>query len=163
MWSFEQIYQDQIEPVFRFVLRLVGNREVAEDITSETFLTLYRHRDRVAEERLPAWLFTIAKNRARDYWRRTLTERRLAEQWAETEMTTVAEPGFVANLIESKALKPVHRLCLFLRYVHGMSRAEIAAYTALSEVQIKGHLQDALQLLRKELAERDAAGPAVEP
>jgi RNA polymerase sigma-70 factor (ECF subfamily) len=36
-----------------------------------------------------------------------------------------------------------------LRYVHGMSRSEIAERTGLSEVQVKGHLQYALALLRK--------------
>ena len=36
-----------------------------------------------------------------------------------------------------------------LRYVHGMTRAEIAGTTGLSEMQVKGHLQYALTLLRK--------------
>jgi DNA-directed RNA polymerase specialized sigma24 family protein len=36
-----------------------------------------------------------------------------------------------------------------LRYVHGSSRSEIASQLALSETQVKGHLQYALALLRK--------------
>jgi RNA polymerase sigma-70 factor (ECF subfamily) len=36
-----------------------------------------------------------------------------------------------------------------LRYVYGMTRAEIARQTGLSETQVKGHLQYALTLLRK--------------
>jgi RNA polymerase sigma-70 factor (ECF subfamily) len=36
-----------------------------------------------------------------------------------------------------------------LRYVSGMTRAEIAAETGMSETQVKGHLQYALSLLRK--------------
>jgi DNA-directed RNA polymerase specialized sigma24 family protein len=36
-----------------------------------------------------------------------------------------------------------------LRFVEGMTRAEIAAATGLSEMQVKGHLQYALALLRK--------------
>lgn len=157
MWSFEGIYSAEVERLFRYVLRLVGSRETAEDITSETFMALYRHREGVTDDRLPGWLYTTAKNRARDYWRRVLTERRLAEQVRVNELTSAAEPAFLADLIESKALKPVHRLCLILRYVHGMTRAEIAAYTSLSEMQIKGHLQYALQLLRKEIADRGVA------
>jgi DNA-directed RNA polymerase specialized sigma24 family protein len=43
----------------------------------------------------------------------------------------------------------VHRVCLALRYVQGMTRAEIAARTGLTEMQVKGHLQYALTLLRK--------------
>jgi RNA polymerase sigma-70 factor (ECF subfamily) len=50
-----------------------------------------------------------------------------------------------------KALKPVHRACLILRYVHGMDRSEIATRLGLRENQVKGHLQYALTLLRREL------------
>jgi DNA-directed RNA polymerase specialized sigma24 family protein len=52
-------------------------------------------------------------------------------------------------MFDSADLKPVHRTCLVLRYVHEMSRAEIAETTGLSETQVKGHLQYGLTLLRK--------------
>jgi RNA polymerase sigma-70 factor (ECF subfamily) len=52
-------------------------------------------------------------------------------------------------MLEGAGLKPVHRMCVMLRYVHGMSRAEIATETGLSETQVKGHLQYALGLLRR--------------
>jgi RNA polymerase sigma-70 factor (ECF subfamily) len=52
-------------------------------------------------------------------------------------------------MLESGDLKQVHRVCLLLRYVHGMTRAEIAAQTGLTEMQVKGHLQYGLTLLRK--------------
>jgi RNA polymerase sigma-70 factor (ECF subfamily) len=45
----------------------------------------------------------------------------------------------------------VHRACLILRYVHGLERTAIAARLGLTENQVKGHLQYAHQLLRKEL------------
>jgi RNA polymerase sigma-70 factor (ECF subfamily) len=54
-------------------------------------------------------------------------------------------------LRESKSLKPVHRACLILRYVHGMNRDEIARRLGLTETQVKGHLQYARTLLRREL------------
>ena len=44
----------------------------------------------------------------------------------------------------------MHRACLILRYVHGMSRAEIARELGLNDNQVKGHLQYALTLLRRE-------------
>jgi RNA polymerase sigma-70 factor (ECF subfamily) len=59
-------------------------------------------------------------------------------------------------ILESPHLKPVHRLCVMLRYVSGMTRAEIAAETGLSETQVKGHLQYALTLLRKAHGVREA-------
>jgi DNA-directed RNA polymerase specialized sigma24 family protein len=47
------------------------------------------------------------------------------------------------------SLKPIHRACLILHFAHGMTRSEIAQRLALSETKVKGHLQYALQLLRK--------------
>ncbi len=62
-------------------------------------------------------------------------------------------------LIEScKDLKPVHRACLLLRFVHGMTRAEIAVELGLTENQVKGSLQYALELLRKALPRASAHG-----
>jgi RNA polymerase sigma-70 factor (ECF subfamily) len=57
-----------------------------------------------------------------------------------------------SGLFESKALKPVHRICLVLRYAHEMTVTEIADRLGLSEVQVKGHLQYARVLLRKQLS-----------
>ena len=55
-------------------------------------------------------------------------------------------------LLENKALKPVHRVCLILRYVHGMSREEIAIRLGMTDNQVKGTLQYALELLRQQTA-----------
>ena len=46
-------------------------------------------------------------------------------------------PQVPPPLLESRALKPIHRLCLTLRYVQGMSRAEVAARLGLSETQVR--------------------------
>jgi RNA polymerase sigma-70 factor (ECF subfamily) len=148
MDRFDDLYRAHLPAVFRFALRCVGNRTVAEDLTAEAFLELYRHRERVDAHRLPAWLLTVVRNRARDYWRRRRVELRHAETLAGTE-AAVPEPALETWLLESPDLKDVHRTCLILRYVEGMSRAEIAQATGLSENQVKGYLQYALTLVRK--------------
>ena len=45
----------------------------------------------------------------------------------------------------------MHRACLILRYVHGMTREEISRRLALTDNQVKGHLQYSLTILRREL------------
>jgi DNA-directed RNA polymerase specialized sigma24 family protein len=52
-------------------------------------------------------------------------------------------------ILEGAGLKPVHRLCVMLRFVSGMTRTEIAVETGLTETQVKSYLQYALSLLRK--------------
>ena len=73
--AMESLYRTHAEAVFRYAFRLVGNRELAEDITGEAFLEFYRNQESVQAERLPAWLFTVVKNRAVDYWRKCNSER----------------------------------------------------------------------------------------
>jgi RNA polymerase sigma-70 factor (ECF subfamily) len=151
MGDFERLYKKHLEAVFGFSLHCVGRREIAEEITSEAFLMLYQHLDRIDEQQLPAWLFTVARNRAVDYWRRQKVEQRYAIIPQEPSVMP-RTPG--QSLLDNDKLNAVHRVCLILRYVHGMSRAEIARHTGASETQVKGHLQYALQLLRKELGRK---------
>jgi RNA polymerase sigma-70 factor (ECF subfamily) len=147
MGEFEELYRTHVQAVFRFALRCVAKRDLAEDLTSEAFLALYRNLDRIDASLLPGWLLTVVRNRARDHWRRQVVERRYLEGLPEP--VTAETPVLEHWILESAELKPVHRTCLMLRYVHGMTRAEIAATTGLSETQVKGYLQYALELLRK--------------
>jgi len=149
MSKFDEIYAKHAGAVFRYALKCVGRRDVAEDITSEVFLSLYRTIDSIDLEQLPAWLFTVAKNRAVDHWRRALVERKYLDVLGPAETTW--EPSVEVWLRETAALKPIHRACLILRYVHGMTRAEIAERLGLTGDQVKGHLQYSLTILRREL------------
>lgn len=149
METFEEVYQQYVEPVFRFVYQRVGRRDVAEDITSETFLKLHQNWPRIDRKQLPGWLFTVARNAAAMYWRHQSVERRyLAEAGPPAASELQGPPGW---LFENPALKPVHRVCLILRYVHDMDRSEIARHTGLTENQVKSCLQYARELLKRRI------------
>jgi RNA polymerase sigma-70 factor (ECF subfamily) len=149
MGDFEDIYSRHAGAVLRYAWRLVGRREIAEELAADAFLSLYEHMATIDVAQLPAWLFTAVRNRAIDYWRRQAVEGRYRNTLPE-EPTTPAHQTEL-ELLDHKALKPVHRLCLRLRYGYGMSIAEIARETGLSETQAKGHLQYGRQILRREL------------
>ena len=149
MSRFDEIYAKHAGAVFHYALKCVGRRDVAEDITSEVFLTLHRTIDSIDVEQLPRWLFTVAKNRAVDHWRRAHVEQKYLAALEPAAVTW--EPSVEVWLREATGLKPVHRACLILRYVHGMTRAEIAARLGLTDNQVKGHLQYSLTILRRDL------------
>jgi len=153
MSRFEGLYEKYVSAVFLYCLRQVGRRDLAEDIASEVFLTLYQKLEQVEDQHLPAWPFTVAKNKTVDYWRHEAVATRYKVAQPETPTGSEPDISFEAMLRQNKALKPVHRLCLTLRYVHGLNRTEIAQQTGLSETQIKGHLQYALKLLRQSFSE----------
>jgi RNA polymerase sigma-70 factor (ECF subfamily) len=147
MSAFEDLYRDHVQAVFRFAMSVAGRKEIAEDLTSEAFLALHRNLDSIDESRLPAWLLTVVRNRARDLWRRQAVEQRYAA--AAAHSPSVERPPLEQWILDDPRLKPIHRTCLMLRFVEGMTRVEIAARTGLSETQVKGLLQYALDLLRK--------------
>lgn len=151
--EFNGIYTQYVDAVFRVTLRAVSRREIAEEITSEVFLTLHQSAENITMDQIPAWLFTVAKRRAADYWRRWYLEQRWGEETVEAAPTTFSPPeiSFEDLLGRATSLKPVHRVCLVLRFVQGMTREEIATQTSLSELQVKGHLQYGLKLLRDAL------------
>jgi len=154
--EFNGIYNQHVDAVFRVTLRAVSRREIAEEITSEVFLTLFQSVETITPDQLPAWLFTVAKRRAADYWRRWYLEQRWAGETPVSELPADPQPHpeipFDDLLSRCSALKPVHRACLILRFVQGMTREEIASETGLSELQVKGHLQYGLKLLRDALS-----------
>jgi len=152
MADFEAVYRRHAAAVYRYALRTAGQRDLAEELAAEAFLALYKAFDTIDQEQLPGWLFTVVRNRAIDHWRRAALERRHLADF-DPEPAVVPAPTVVEWLDAVPALKPTHRACLILRYVHGLERAEIASRLGLSENQVKGHLQYARQLLRKELVD----------
>ncbi len=69
--DFAQVYREHVTRVYRYIHARVGNREDAEDLTAQVFFEAlekwpsYREQGKVA-----AWLFTIARRRVADYYRR---------------------------------------------------------------------------------------------
>ena len=149
MRDFEQVYRKYAAAVYRASLRYTGRPEIAEEITSEAFLALYQHFQQVDDSQLPAWLFTVAKRRAIDVWRKQAQENKAMEGMTEVREELPAGEDVEVLLARCRELKPIHRMCLMLRYVHGMSRSEIAARVGLEETQIKGYLQYGLKLLKQ--------------
>jgi RNA polymerase sigma-70 factor (ECF subfamily) len=61
--AFRELYVRFAQPTFRFLARLTGRRDAAEDLHQETWLQVARNHDRLRPDSdLSAWLFTIARN-----------------------------------------------------------------------------------------------------
>jgi RNA polymerase sigma-70 factor (ECF subfamily) len=146
MNEFEELYAEHVAAVFRYAMHCVGRRDIAEDMVSEAFLALFKNRERIDTSRLPGWLLTVVRNRATDYWRRQAVEQRYAS--SQVSAPPPPDPPDNDRLFNNDLLKPVHRVCLILRYVHGMNRTEIAGRIGLSPEQVKSRLQYALRVLR---------------
>ncbi|MDX1662442.1 MAG: sigma-70 family RNA polymerase sigma factor [Candidatus Promineifilaceae bacterium] len=134
--AFAQLYDAYIEQVYRFVHYRVGERQLAEDLSADTFLKAWEHLDRYEERGLPfgAWLFRIARNTVIDHYR----TRKAQVQWDET-VFQIEDPDApdVAEAVGTQlaaervigaldALTDDQRDVLILKFLQGMNTATVA-------------------------------------
>jgi len=68
--EFQAFYQENIGLIYRFVYSKVGNREEAEDLTSQIFVKAVRGMDTErGPQSMQKWLFQVARTTIADYWR----------------------------------------------------------------------------------------------
>jgi RNA polymerase sigma-70 factor (ECF subfamily) len=69
--AFSELYNRYIERIFKYLCSKTGNVTEAEDITSQTFLIAFESLHRYRQEGpFSSWLFSIAKNKAMDHFRK---------------------------------------------------------------------------------------------
>lgn len=74
--DFQNLYKTFLDPIYRFIyFRVGGDVEVAEDITSEVFMKALEHIEKLDIEKHPkSWLYTVARNKLKNYYRDKKTE-----------------------------------------------------------------------------------------
>ena len=125
------IYDRALPQVYGYLQRRVGDAEIAEDLTADTFLSAVQaiQRDAVPDMSV-AWLITVARNKLIDHWRRRATEREKLPLLHEDESV---DDGLDVHFERARAravlgtLGPHHQAALTLRYLDGMSVPEVAA------------------------------------
>jgi RNA polymerase sigma-70 factor (ECF subfamily) len=132
------------------------NREEAEDVVQDTFVKAWKSRWRVRDSaKLPAWLATIARHRARDLARKRRPEP-LPENFDSNEITEFEDVGQKADLdgeVRSALaqLPELHRAAVTLRYFEELDYGTIEETLGLTNGALRGILGRALGLMRKRL------------
>jgi RNA polymerase sigma-70 factor (ECF subfamily) len=143
--------------VYRFVLRLVGNTTVAEDLISEVFLDVWRQAGSFeARSAASTWLLAIARFKALSAMRRK-QEEELDEETAEAIEDTADDPEIAIQKRDKgeilrkclNALSPEHREIIDLVYYHEKSVEEVAGMVGIPEATVKTRMFYA----RKKLSE----------
>ncbi|WP_285613408.1 sigma-70 family RNA polymerase sigma factor [Actinokineospora globicatena] len=145
--AFGQLYDRYVDVVYRYVLFRVGDRELAEDVTSETFLRALRRITSVTYQGrdVGAWFVTIARNLVLDHvkssrFRLEVTTPEIRdserveagpEQQVMSKVTREALLGCVDQLGDDQ------RECIVLRFLQGLSVAETAEIMNRNEGAVK--------------------------
>jgi RNA polymerase sigma-70 factor, ECF subfamily len=161
--AFGRIYDRYVDTVFRFIYFRVGNRQLAEDLTSDTFLrALKRIGSFTWQGRdLGAWLVTIARNLVADHfksgrYRLEVTAGDVLDADREDrgpegspESAVVDHITNVALLTAVKRLNPEQQECIVLRFLQGFSVAETAQAMGKNEGAIKALQYRAVRALAR--------------
>jgi RNA polymerase sigma-70 factor (ECF subfamily) len=143
----------------------LGDPDLAQEVTQETFIKGYRHLAFLNEDsRFGVWITAIARNAAISLGLRRRNELKNRQRWALTQMEDAqsADRGAmeeksvsVETLRETLARLPAHhRECLVLFYLEGKGMAEAARALGLSETAFKTRLHRARGVLRERLEEQ---------
>jgi len=165
--AFETLYLRHKGGLYRFVLRGIKERGIAEELFQEIWMRVIEARARYAPQaRFTTWLYTIAHNRMVDHWRKrglslVSLETDDPDDPAPPEPVAVAarEPQRQAETNEQlarmaralEALPPAQREVFLMREEAGLSLTEIAAATGANEEAVKSRMRYAVAKLREAL------------
>jgi len=133
----------------RFLLRHVGDRELARDLVQESLMRLWMKREQVDAGKARSYLFTTGIHALVSHMRRTRWAVRLGPEHDPACSGRPAEPDLHAHLEAGlRRLPEAQRRVLTLRHLQGHSYDEIAAMTGLNPVQVKVYLHRGRKAMR---------------
>lgn len=164
--AFEALYDRHAALVYSVAYRVVGNAQVAEDVTQEVFLRLWRRPDLfdVSRGRFTTWLVSVTRNRAVDEVRSM--GRRLQHEIAQPDAgppdigdASAPDPEAEAQLtLEREAVQAAlatlpeeQREALFLAYFGGLTQQEIAERLGQPLGTVKTRIRLGMKKLRDRL------------
>lgn len=162
---FHRLYDEYHQDVFQFLIYLVKNRHLSEDLMHEVYIRVFRAYDRFeGKSSEKTWLFSIAKNVAIDHFRKMSVRQKHSNDFFdwETQQLISSEkiPEEVAVLNDDKILlyKTLdtctgdQKLVIIMRFFQDLSIAETADILGWTEGKVKTTQHRAIKSLREKLS-----------
>ncbi len=152
-----QIYEENFDRIYRYIVLKIGERTEAEDMTQQVFLSAFKSISSYKWKGTPfsAWLFRIAHNRIVDYLRKK--SKRVTVPLDESLASGSSNPGMeaernleIADLVSAtRRLTDSQQEVISLRFAGGLSIAEVARIMGKSHGAIKALQHSAVAALRR--------------
>ncbi|MEP6918329.1 MAG: RNA polymerase sigma factor [Acidobacteriota bacterium] len=154
--AFDALIERWHDPIWRYVRRITGDDQAADDLVQDLWLRVLRGIHRLRDgSKLRAWLFGIARHALMDRWR----DKYAAGAVSDVDLTDLPadevdlgpQEDLEAMEHELARLPVVEREVLTLFYLRELSLAEVSEVLAVPVGTVKSRLFRARQLLRREL------------
>ena len=156
--DFDSVYRTELPRIYNFFRYRVGDDQIAEDLTAETFEKAWKYRARYRKDlaSFSTWLFSIARRIAADHFRRQrpslpleaaaqLADPQILEERAQAQAEFAQLSKLLARLAERE------RELVALKYGAGLTNRAIARLSGLTESNIGTILHRLTQQLRAQL------------
>jgi RNA polymerase sigma-70 factor, ECF subfamily len=153
--GFTDVVRQHQSMVFSLAYHFLQDRTLAEDVTQEVFLQLYREQDSLeTEQHIRYWLRKVASHRSIDAARRRkyrprLTLDEIREPAARPDSRDPMLSETLRKLIATLPETP--RMIVVLRYQEDMDPSEIADAMSMPVATVKSHLHRSLGMLREKM------------
>jgi RNA polymerase sigma-70 factor, ECF subfamily len=167
--EFEELVRRYQRPIASYVFRMLGDYDLALDVTQEVFLKVYNSLGKYSSEyKFSTWLYRIAHNAAIDHFRKNsanlksltndpdvgtqpfeIESKELSPEQIRERTEWLTEIDIVVRL-----LPPAYRELILLRHARDLSYDEIAEITALPLGTVKNRLFRAREMMRQIFEER---------
>ncbi|HEY1350584.1 MAG TPA: RNA polymerase sigma factor [Ktedonobacteraceae bacterium] len=160
--AFEQLYVWRYRDICAFLIHLVGDQDIGEELTHDTFLKAWQELSHLRDAaRFDSWLYRIARNLAWNWLQRQRIVQwlPLSEQAESSHLSSLTVASF-EHIVEERVLlrealarlAPQYRECVILQVVLGMPQAHIAALLGLSRESVSKYVSRGLEQLRQTYA-----------
>lgn len=161
---FHRLYDAYHQDVFQFLIYLVKNRSLAEDLSHEVYVRVLRSYDQFSgKSSEKTWLFAIAKNVAIDHFRRQAVRQKHSLDYFdwETEQLHSTAPSPEENVVRNEEFKQLEealenctgdqKMVIILRFFQELSISETAQILEWTEAKVKTTQFRAIKVLRERL------------
>jgi len=149
------IYREHVQSIYRYCLFRTNSYQDAEDVTAEVFIKFIENYQRVQQDCILPWLFTVAGNLCINHTRK-MAKIRLLEKQPEVSQEHHQPPWEDERVWEAlKGLDLKQLQVIYLKIIEDMSFKEIAQFLGKREGAVKMSFYRGIKTLRKILEEED--------
>ena len=160
--QFRSEYEQVADQLYTFILRTVGDRDLAADILQEAAYRAYRSRRQFrGDSKFKTWIYRIAVNTMKNQWARAQRERKWFDEIRDLDSVPSPSPEQLVTGKEDAArlsgalmlLEEGYRVAFMLKHVDGLSYTEISKILGVAENAARVRVYRARHTLRTILRE----------